>query len=407
MEKIVALNKLAINGGGPTRTYEMPPRIALGPDEEKMIYECIEYYKALRIDPGYQGHFEKKYCKAFEEYMGGRGYADAVSTGSAALFIAIAALQLPKGSHILVSPITDPGTLSAIILNGMIPKLVDSMPNCYNIGHEQVLARIDSKTKAIIVVHSAGQAAPMENIMAVARANGLNVIEDCSQAHGAKWNKTIVGNFGDISAFSTMYRKAHMTGASGGVVYTQNKELFHNALAYADRGKPRWREDFDDKDPSGYLFPALNFHTDEISCAIGLSSLGRLNKTIKSRLSFATKINQAMNDSEVCTSFKISEGDSPFILPIIVDDEKITCSKIDFARAVLAEGISLNVEYKYLVRDWAWVKPYLADNFNTVNARLMIKKTFCLYLNEKYTNKEAVDTFSAIKKVENFYKVSI
>jgi len=81
-------------------------------------------------------------------------------------------------------------------------------------------------------------------------------------------------NFPDTTvAFSSMYSKAHMTGPSGGVVYCRDLELFRKALAHSDRGKPRWREDFSDRDPSTYLFPALNHHTDEISCAIGVASL--------------------------------------------------------------------------------------------------------------------------------------
>ena len=100
-----------------------------------------------------------------------------------------------------------------------------------------------------------------------------------SQSHGARVKGRPIGNFGDIAAFSTMYRKAHMTGGAGGVVFTNDIDLHHRALAMADRGKPSWQPDFDDRNPNQFLFPALNFHTDEISCAIGVSSLQRLRQT--------------------------------------------------------------------------------------------------------------------------------
>jgi len=396
-------SKLAICGGNPVRSQPMPARIALGPAEEAMIAECLDYYRSRELDPGYQGHFEERYCRAFEDFLGG-GHADAVATGTASLYVAVAALGLPKGSEILVSPITDPGTLSAIILNGMIPKLVDSMPGSYCCGPDQILARIGPRVKAAIVVHSVGQAAPIDTIVEVAHAHDLRVIEDCSQAHGATWKGQRVGTFGDIAAFSTMYRKAHMTGASGGVVYSRDENLFRMALAHADRGKPRWRSDFDDRDPSGYLFPALNLHTDEISCAIGLASLARLNDSIDARLAFVRGVQEGLASSEVCSPYTVADGDSPFIYPVVVEEARLCCSKIDFARAILAEGIGLNPHYKYLARDWKWLHPHLADDFDTVNARRVRNSTFCLYLNENYKSKELGDTLTAIAKIEDAMK---
>src|SRR6185437_2586178 len=129
----------SIRSGTKLRAERMPPRLALGEDELRMVQECIAYYRERQVDPGYQGAFEKLYTDSFVDFMGG-GYADAVATGTAALYIAVAALDLPKGSEVLVSPVTDPGTLSAIILNGLKPKLVDSRPDSYLIGAAEVEA---------------------------------------------------------------------------------------------------------------------------------------------------------------------------------------------------------------------------------------------------------------------------
>ena len=120
--------RLAILGGEPVRRERMPPRRALGDAEVRMIQEVISYYRENEVDPGYQGPFEKLYTDAFVAMMGG-GYADAVATGTASLFIALAALDLPRDSEVLVSPITDPGSISAIILNGLKPRLCDSKPD--------------------------------------------------------------------------------------------------------------------------------------------------------------------------------------------------------------------------------------------------------------------------------------
>lgn len=257
-----------------------PLRLAFGKNEIKWVKKCIDYYRKREIQ--YEGYFEKLYCEKFVEYMGG-GYADAVATGTAAVYIALAALELEKGSEVLVSPVTDPGTISAIILNGYKPKLVDSRPDDFNVDWKQIEQRITQKVKAILVCHIAGNPINMVEVKAGARKYGLPVIEDCSQAHGATWEGIKVGNFGDLAVFSTMYRKAHITGSSGGVVFTKSEKMYWKARAYADRGKPFYAASFNERDPRNYLFPALNLNTDEISCAIGIASLERLEETIQKR----------------------------------------------------------------------------------------------------------------------------
>ena len=393
----------AIAGGEPTRRKPMPPRSAFGPSEVVAIHEVVAYYREQRLDPGYQGVFEKRYTDVFVEFMGG-GYADAVATGTAALFVAIAALNLPAGSEVIVSPITDPGSLAAIVLNRLVPRVADSEPDSYNIGVEQFVSRITPNVRAVMVVHSIGRAADIVAITREAHARGIRVIEDCSQSHGAKVNGRPVGTFGDIAAFSTMYRKAHVAGGSGGIVFSRNLELFRQALAHADRGKPRWREDFSDYDPNGFLFPALNLHTDEISCAVGLASLSRLQETILHRLVFVAELTGRMRDRcKLCTPYGYSPSDSPFVYPVIVDTARITCAKREFAEAVLAEGIGLNPHYQYLVADWPWLKPYLADEFDTPNARSIRDRSFCLYLNENYGITEASDCTKALVKIERHF----
>lgn len=395
---------LALHGGKPLRSTPMPARFALGENEERMIAEVLRYYRERGIDPGYQGHFENIYTDAFVEMMGG-GYADAVATGTAALYVALAAFNLPEGSEVICSPITDPGTLSAIILNRLVPRLADSEPGNYNMGIDQFISRIGPKVRAVVVVHSIGRAADIEAIATEAKKRGILVLEDCSQSHGATHKGKLIGNFGDMAAFSTMYRKTHMTGASGGVIFSQNLDLFNQALAHADRGKPRWKDGFDDRNPETFLFPALNHHTDEISCGIGVASIARLNDTIIRRLAFVEEFSSLLLDhSVVCRPYGYSPHDSPFIYPVIVDIDHIKCGKTEFAEAVLAEGIGLNSHYMYLVADWPWLRPYLSDDFDTKNARDIRDRTFNLYLNENYGHEEACHCVEAILKVERHYK---
>lgn len=396
--------KLAIDGGAKTRQAPMPPRHALGPAERLKIQAVLDHYDALQRDPGYQGHFEALYTDAFVEFMGGRGYADAVATGTSAVYLALASLDLPRGAQVLVSPITDPGTLSAIILQGLVPRLVDTAPGSYNTSAAEIAKRLTPEVKAICLVHAAGEPADIEAVTGLAANRGIPLVEDCSQAHGAMAAGRRLGTFGAIAAFSTMYRKAHMTGASGGLFYTADEERFRRAMAHADRGKPRWQDGFDDKDPGTFLFPALNHHTDEISCGVGIASLGRLDETRQRRMAFVEGLRERLpRRSRVCRTYALNADSSPFYLPIHVELERLTVTKKAFALAVAAEGVDINADYRYVVADWPWVKPHLADGFDCPNAHRVRDTTFNILFNENYGPTEAEDIAMAIEKVESFY----
>ena len=395
--------QLAIHGGPRIRSKPMPPRLAFGNEELEAIKEVFEHYKNRKVDFGYQDTYERLYTDAFINSLEVDGYADAVCTGTAALFVAIAALHLPPGGHVIVSPITDPGTINAIILNQLVPVLSDSMPLSYNMGVEQFEERVTDKTKAVVVVHATGQAAPIDLITESAREKGIYVVEDCAQAHGARLNGQVVGTFGDVAAFSTMYRKAHSTGGCGGVVFTRNKDLYNLARAHSDRGKPFHKLDFNERNPTMFLFPALNLNLDEISCALGIKSLEKLNDTIKKRLDFLCLLTgELVKKSGICNPTDISKDDSPFFFPVLVDTQKISTSKKEFADAVRMEGIDLNPHYMYVVYEWPWVRKYLSDDFNTPNAQYVRDNSFNLYVNERYGQQEVADIIEAIIKIESY-----
>jgi dTDP-4-amino-4,6-dideoxygalactose transaminase len=384
----------------------MPRRHAFGKAELAAITELFAYYEEQGRDFGYQDHYEKVYTQDFVRWQGfDHAYADAVCTGTVAVFVALAALQLPKGSEVIVSPITDPGTITALIYNQLVPVLADALPDSYNISPASIASRITERTKALLIVHAAGQAAAMGEIMKLARDRGIRVVEDCSQAHGARHHGQLVGTFGDIAAFSTMYRKAHGTGGCGGVVYTRNQDLYNLALAHSDRGKPKWLQDFQEKDPSTFLFPALNLNQDEISCAIGIQTLGKLRDVIKARGAFVKSLAQKVSaGTRFCRVYPMTGDDSPFFLPIFLDVDQITCSKTEFAQAVEAEGIVLNPDYRYLVADWPWAHPYLSGSKECPNARSCRDRSFNILFNEEYGDREAADIAAAIAKVEQHYK---
>lgn len=368
----------------------MPARLALKESDLDAVAEVFEYYRNTNEDPGYQGYFEKKYTDAFVRYMGGAGYADAICTGTAALFVAVASLQLNKGDHVMVSPITDPGTLNAIILNQLTPVLVDSSKGSYSISADDLEKRITEKARALLLVHSAGEAAEMEKICRVARKCNLKIVEDCSQAHGAEYMGQKVGTFGDIGVFSTMHTKSHSTGGCGGVAFTRNRDIYNLIRAYADRGKPFHSDDFDAKNPSTFMFPALNLNIDEISCALGCKSLERLDSVIEKRTSFFAQLKGLIHEqSQVFSLYDFRKGFSPFFIPIIVDLNRMNCSKIELAAFISEKGVSIRPHYYCVVSEWEWIKPYMSDDYKTPNAVAITDRSFNLLFNEAYSLKEA------------------
>ncbi|CAI8025836.1 Putative L-glutamine:3-amino-2,3-dideoxy-scyllo-inosose aminotransferase [Geodia barretti] len=198
-----------------------PPRGHIGTEEKEAVIAYLDRVIASGTLGAYQGEEEEAYCAQFAEYLGG-GYADAVSSGSTAIYVALKALQLEAFSEVIIGPFTDPGGMMPIPLQNMVPMIADSAPGSYNTGPEQIEELISDRTSAVVVPHIAGEPADMGGIMEVARRHGIPVIEDCAQAHGTR-SGAVAGSFGDISAFSTMSGKHHSSGGQGGMVFTRDE----------------------------------------------------------------------------------------------------------------------------------------------------------------------------------------
>lgn len=397
--------KLAIFGGRRLRKKQMPPRFSFGKKENKEIKKMISYYRSRGEDPKYSGKWEEKYCSKFSKFMGG-GYSDAVATGTGAIYVAMKSLSLPKNSDVIISPVTCSGNLSCITEQGHNPILVDSEHNSYNTSLKKIKERITKKTKLIQLTHVGGEPVDdLKEIASFAKKNNIFLLEDCSQAAGAKIHGKPVGSFGDVAAFSTMYRKNLAANSSGGIIFTKSFKLYKKVLAYADRGKILWKKNLDLRDPKYSLFPALNWNTDEFSCAIGLSSLRRLNETNSKRLTFVRILDDLIKKKKIksCKILKFHRGYAPFFLPIYFKKRELKISKQKFAQALLMEGIPLGIDYGCIASTWKWAKEYFNKKHLTPNSIDMRNNCFHLYLNENYKYAEAKDIVEAIAKVENYY----
>ena len=193
------------------KNHQIPPkRKAFGEAEILGIKECIDYYQELETDPPYDGFFQKRFEKCFTNKMGG-GYSIAVSSGSSACYLAIKSLELPKGSTVLMSPVTDTSSLCSIILAGLRPVIVDTTKGSYNSSLNEFEQAYSEDVSAIYIVHCYGVPADILNVQNFCKKKKIKLIEDCSQSPFAYVStvngRRYVGSFGDTAAFSTMYRK--------------------------------------------------------------------------------------------------------------------------------------------------------------------------------------------------------
>jgi len=399
-------SELAIHGGNKVRVKPLPYRKLFGEAELNKVKEVFQNSWKNEVDFGYQGKYEEEYTKKFCEFQGG-GFADAVASGTAAVYLCLKSLNLKKKSEIIISPVTDPGSVAPVLMMGMTPVIADSQPDSFNIGPNEFEKSLNSNTNAAILTHLGGHPIDIDPILEIAKQRGIQIIEDCSQAHGAVYKGKKVGTFGDIAAFSTMFSKTHATGGCGGLVYTKDQERYWIIRSLADRGKPFSSPEFNPKDPKEFLFPALNHNLDELSCAIGISTLSRLQKIINKRYKIAKKIDKALKYSSVVFPCRKNYEGTPsiFFHTVKVAVNNLRVSKKEFAEAIAAEGIWINPDYRYIVSEWKWMQKYLKSIANTPNVINFRNKTFNILLNEQFLDEDINDIIKSILKVEAHYKI--
>jgi dTDP-4-amino-4,6-dideoxygalactose transaminase len=192
------------------------------------------------LDSGKVNYWTGGECKFFEKEFAsyiGCPYGIALANGTVALELALYALGIGTGDEVIVPCRTFIATASCVVARGAKPIVADIDQVSQNITAETISEVLTPKTKAIIVVHLAGWPCDMDPILDLAKKHGLKIIEDCAQAHGAKYKKKFVGSFGDAAAFSFCQDKIITTGGEGGMLLLKDVEVWKKAWAYKDHGK--------------------------------------------------------------------------------------------------------------------------------------------------------------------------
>lgn len=222
----------------------------------------------------------RKFEKEFADYTDTK-YAVALSNGTVALDVTFKALAIGKGDEVIVTSRTFIASVSSIITAGAIPVFADVDIDSQNITVDTINKVLTSQTRAIVCVHLAGWPCDMDSIIQFAKEHDLYVIEDCAQAHGAKYKGKSVGSFGHVGAWSFCQDKIMTTGGEGGMVTTNDTDLWKKMWSYKDHGKS-WDAVYETEHPLGFRWLHESFGTNwrmtEMQAAIGRIQLKKMSE---------------------------------------------------------------------------------------------------------------------------------
>ncbi|WP_447930981.1 DegT/DnrJ/EryC1/StrS family aminotransferase [Sphingopyxis fribergensis] len=244
-------------------------------DEEVAAAAAVIASNKVNYWTGQEGRaFEREFAE-----WAGTTHAIALANGTLALDVALKAMNIGPGDEVIVTPRTFIASASTVVNAGATPVFADVDADSGNISAATIAAVLTEKTKAIIPVHLAGWPCDMDAIMALAAERDLWVVEDCAQAHGAKVGDRSVGSIGHVGAWSFCQDKIMTTGGEGGMVTTDDPDLWSAMWSFKDHGKS-WEAVYEREHAPGFRWVHESFGTNwrmlEVQAAIGRIQLGRM-----------------------------------------------------------------------------------------------------------------------------------
>jgi perosamine synthetase len=317
-------------------TSEQPRLPVFSPDIGE---EEVEAVAAAVRDGEISGSFGQRiprFESEFAAYVGAK-HGIAVTSGTAALQVAVAAAQLEPGSEVLVAASTHVATALACFHNGLITVPVDSEDETGNMDLDLLERLITRSTKAVMPVHLFGHPLDMDRLMAICEKHGLIVIEDCAESHGATVRGRMTGSFGDMACFS-FYANKIMTTGEGGMVLTSNGELAARLrdLRNLGRQEPRFYHE-----EAGY-----NFRMTGYTAALGLAQLRKIDAAIDARRSLAQRYTEQLSDvAGIRTPIEKDWAKNVFWMYSIVVEDEFPLSRDELMAALAAENIETRTAF--------------------------------------------------------------
>ena len=221
-----------------------------------------------------EGKFVKEFEKKFSQYNS-RKFGVAVSSGTAALEVAIKSLNLKKNSEVIIPSFSIIATALCVVKCGLKPILVDCSLSTWNMDPEKVLRKISKKTSAIIITHIYGLPVDLQKIMNVAKRKNIKIIEDAAEVIGLKYKNRMCGSFGDVSTFS-FYANKHITTGEGGMIVTNKKDIYEKCKSLRNLSFSKSYFDRYNHDDIGW-----NYRMTNMQAALGCGQLKSINKIVK------------------------------------------------------------------------------------------------------------------------------
>ncbi len=339
--------KLAIDGGTPAKTTPEPmmcPGAAeISEEEKRAVCEVLDDKMLFR----YHEHQNRKpRVQQFEEGIAehlGTKHALAVNSGTSALISALVAAGIGPGDEVIIPAYTFVATPAAIIAAKAIPVIAE-VDASLTLDPDDFERKITEHTKAVMPVHMRGAPSDMDRIMEIARKHGLLVIEDSAQAVGASYMGKRLGTIGDVGCFSLQMSKV-ITSGEGGLLLTDNDEYYDKARMYHDAAVRFWEQD------SGMpAFPGVNFRMSEVSGALALVQLSRLEDLLaRMRANKArTKSQVEVRDGFTYRKLYDEKGEASVCIIAYLPDADMAKK---FAQALQAEGIGAGTIYNQGIPD--------------------------------------------------------
>ena len=333
-------NRLAIEGGAPVRTkplpWELPGAHWIGDEELELVSRVVRARSPFR----FYGPDLQHMVDTLEKECGapfGHKHALGVSSGTAALSIAMSALEIGPGDEVL-----DPGYLwvscvSAVVRAGAIPRLVD-IDDCFTLDPADVERKIGPNTRAALMVHMSGAPGRVAEVARICRERGIGLIEDCAQTAGASQHGKAVGTFGDVGIFSFQLNK-NMTSGDGGMVVTERDDLYRRIVALHDLGYPRNAQGRLDTSDAECQLWGVGARMSELTGAMCLAQMRKLPKITQAMRDAKWAIREGLADVSGITFRTVPDpkGDTgPFLLMALKDE----ATARRFVDALRAEGIA-------------------------------------------------------------------
>ncbi len=328
--------------------------------DDDEINEVVDTLKSGWFTTGPKTHqFEEE----FKKYIGCK-HALGLNSCTAGLHLSLVAMEIPEGSEVITTPMTFPATANVAVHERLRPVFVDIEPGTLNIDADRIEEKITPKTRAIVPVHFAGHACDMDAIEEIARKNNLVIIEDAAHALESSYKQKKIGNLGNLTSFS-FYANKNITTGEGGMLTTNDDVLADKIRVMRLHGlsKDAWNR----FGKSGYSHwelhtPGYKYNMPDISAAIGIHQLRKVNRFHELRKRYAAMYDTAFKEIPELETLITKDYATPahhiYIIALRLDCLTITRDR--FVEEIQGRGIGVGVHYVAL-----HLQPFYRKKFNT------------------------------------------